>query len=143
VEKFLADFRSRPAFSKPADEMIDLVGVSAAFSPAPDGSPQIPFDLGTGRLVDEQWQRWLDWDPVRMVPRYADALRSQRAVYVDCGDQDDYHLDLGAAAFVSELAKIGVTGVFFEIFPGTHRQIEYRYPLALRYLAERLRGEDG
>jgi hypothetical protein len=28
--------------------------------------------------------------------------------------------------------------VFFELFDGTHSSIEYRYPLALRYLAERL-----
>ena len=47
-------------------------------------------------------------------------------------------MDLGARAFVAELAGIGVTDVAFELFDGTHRAIEYRYPLALRYLAERL-----
>ena len=28
----------------------------------------LPFDLRTGRLVDDVWARWLAWDPVRMVP---------------------------------------------------------------------------
>ena len=31
-----------------------------------------------------------------------------------------------------------MTDVFFELFDGTHSSVEYRYPLALRYLAERL-----
>jgi hypothetical protein len=35
-----------------------------------------------------------------------------------------------------------VTDVFFELFEGTHSSIEYRYPLALRYLAERLQRLD-
>jgi hypothetical protein len=28
--------------------------------------------------------------------------------------------------------------VFFELFDATHMAIEYRYPLSLKYLAERL-----
>ena len=34
--------------------------------------------------------------------------------------------------------EIGVTDVSFELFDATHMGIEYRYPLGLRYLAERL-----
>jgi hypothetical protein len=33
---------------------------------------------------------------------------------------------------------IGVTDVFFELFDATHDAIEYRYPIAIKYLAERL-----
>jgi hypothetical protein len=36
------------------------------------------------------------------------------------------------------LASIGVTDVFFELFDATHNAIEYRYPIGLKYLAERL-----
>ena len=36
------------------------------------------------------------------------------------------------------LAAIGVTDVFLELFDATHSGIEYRYPLGLKYLAERL-----
>jgi hypothetical protein len=73
-----------------------------------------------------------------MVDPYADALRSQRAIYIDAGRSDQFFLDLGAEAFRQALARIGVTDVFFELFDATHMSIEYRYPLALRYLAERL-----
>jgi hypothetical protein len=59
-------------------------------------------------------------------------------MWVDAGLQDDYYLDLGARAFVAELAGIGLTDVAFELFDGTHRATEFRYPPALRFLAERL-----
>jgi S-formylglutathione hydrolase FrmB len=138
-EAFWKDFRTRVAFARPSDAaLVTAYGVAACFSADADGTVRLPFDPVTGRLVEPVWQRWLDWDPVRMVPRYPEALRSLRAIWVDAGLQDDYYLDLGARAFVAELAGIGVTDVAFELFEGTHRAIEYRYPLALRFLAERL-----
>jgi hypothetical protein len=138
-EKFWADFGSRPAFTKDSDGgLVMTYGCSAAFSADDDGTVQLPFDVETGALVPDRWQRWLDWDPVRMVPQYADALRGLTAIYIDAGKRDDWYLDLGAAAFRSELAKIGVTDVFFELFDATHMGIDYRYPIGLRYLAERL-----
>ncbi|MGH9057843.1 MAG: alpha/beta hydrolase, partial [Acidimicrobiales bacterium] len=74
IDKWWDDFRSRVAFTKPADEtLIMLLGVSACFSAEDDGTPRLPFDPRTGRLVEDVWQRWLDWDPVRMVPKYAGA----------------------------------------------------------------------
>jgi hypothetical protein len=73
-----------------------------------------------------------------MVSAHADALRSLKAIYIDAGNRDDVYLDLGAQAFREALAAVGVTDVYFELFDGTHSGIEYRYPLAVRYLAERL-----
>ena len=66
------------------------------------------------------------------------ALRSLRAVWVDAGRRDEYFLDLGAQAFVAELGEDrGGAGVR-AVRRRRTRQIEYRYPLALRFLAERL-----
>jgi len=73
-----------------------------------------------------------------MVDGHAEALRGLRAIYIDSGKRDQFFLDLGAEAFRRALEAIGVTDVFFELFDATHSAIEYRYPLALRYLAERL-----
>jgi len=103
-----------------------------------DGSIDLPFDRETGRLIDGVWERWLAWDPVRMVDSHAEALRGLRAIYIDSGKRDQYFLDLGAEGFRRALERIGVTDVLFELFDGTHMSIEYRYPIALRYLAERL-----
>jgi hypothetical protein len=73
-----------------------------------------------------------------MVETHANALRGMRAIYIDAGTRDQFYLDLGADAFRRALERIGVTDVFFELFDATHSAIEYRYPIALRYLAERL-----
>jgi S-formylglutathione hydrolase FrmB len=138
-ERFWEDFRSRPALSKKHDgTLVEIYGVAAAYSAAADGTPQLPFDIDTGMLIPEVWERWLAHDPVRMVSVHADALRSMRAIYVDAGKRDEYYLDLGAEAFRRELEAIGITDYLFELFDATHMAIEYRYPLSLRYLAERL-----
>ncbi|UOZ05287.1 alpha/beta hydrolase family protein [Amycolatopsis sp. WQ 127309] len=141
IQRWWADFRARPAFTKPEDaNLLQLIGVSACFSPGEDGRPELPFDPATGVLRPETWQRWLDWDPVRMAPGHAEALRSLRAVWIDAGTRDEYYLDVGAQAFRDQLAKAGVPDerVHFELFDAGHAAIDYRYPLSLAWLAERL-----
>jgi hypothetical protein len=138
-DAFWSDFRSRPAMSKQSDgTLVMIYGCAAAFSADPDGTVHLPFDVTTGQLIPEAWQRWLDWDPVRMVADHADALRGLRAIYLDAGKRDEWYLDLGATAVHAELAKIGVTDVFLELFDATHAAIDYRYPTGLKYLAEHL-----
>jgi hypothetical protein len=115
-------------------------GYAAAYSADQDGTVRLPFDEATGEVVPEIWERWLGWDPVRMGPRHAEALRSLRAMWIDADPGDEYFLDLGAEAFRRALGRRGVGPpvVHFELFDGTHTFIEYRYPLALAFLVERL-----
>jgi S-formylglutathione hydrolase FrmB len=137
-ERFFADLRARPAFSKESDgALLNTWAMAACYSAEPDGTVTLPFDPATGRLRDQVWQRWLALDPVRMAAGHADTLRSLRGVYLDAGRRDEFWLDLGAAAFSAELDALGVEHVF-ELFDATHAGIEYRYPKALAFLAERL-----
>jgi S-formylglutathione hydrolase FrmB len=141
IWRWWANFRSRIAFTDPADgELVGLLGVAAAFSANEDGTVELPFDPRTGVVRPEIWQRWLDWDPVRMAPRYASALRSMRAIWIDAGTKDDFFLDVGAEAFRDQLRRIGVADdvVYFELFDATHAGIDYRYPLSLAWLARRM-----
>jgi pimeloyl-ACP methyl ester carboxylesterase len=138
-DRFWEDFRSRPAFSKDSDHvLLNSWCMAACYSADDDGTVRLPFDTTTGELVPEIWERWLAKDPVRMVAKHADALRGLRAIYIDAGKKDEWYLDLGAEAFRRALADVGVTDVFFELFDATHMGIEYRYPLGVTYLAERL-----
>jgi S-formylglutathione hydrolase FrmB len=138
-EKFWQDFHSRPAFSKRGDEhLLNDWCMAACYSADADGTVHLPYDITTGELIPSIWERWLAWDPVRMVPSHAEALRTMKAIYIDAGKRDEYYLDLGAEAFRQALKNIGVTEIFFELFDATHMSIEYRYPLSLKYLAERL-----
>ena len=141
ISQWWADFRSRTAFTKPADQtLLGLLGVAACFSARPDGTPELPFNPRTGALRPDIWERWLAWDPVRMIDRYAEALHSQRAIWIDAGTRDEYFLDLGAEAFRAGLDRIGVPAerVHFELFDAGHGAIDYRYPLSLAWLANRL-----
>jgi Putative esterase len=141
IWKWWRDFCSRVPFSNPADALlVSLLGVAAAFSANDDGTIDLPFDPRTGVVRPDVWQRWLDFDPVRMAPRYADALRSLRAVWIDAGTRDDYFLDVGAEAVRAQLRAIGVPDelIRFELFDGTHGSIGYRYPMSLAWLCQRM-----
>ncbi|MGH3845730.1 MAG: hypothetical protein ACRDS0_30530 [Pseudonocardiaceae bacterium] len=111
-----------------------------ACPPARTAPRELPFDPRTGVLRPEVWQRWLDRAPVRMAPRYAEALRSLRAVWLDAGTRDEWYLDLGAQAFRDQLRAVGVPDerVHFELFDAGHHGIDYRYPLALAWLCRRI-----
>jgi S-formylglutathione hydrolase FrmB len=140
-EAFWEDFRSRQGRSKRSDPaLVNEWAMAACYSADADGTVRLPFDPMTGRVLPDVWERWLAWDPVRMVERHADALRGLRAIWIDAGRSDEYYLDLGAAAFRDALAAIGVADerVRFELFDGAHGGIEWRYPEAIGWLAERL-----
>ena len=114
-------------------------GFSAAYSADADGTIRLPYDVATAQVIPELWARWLEWDYPTLVPRHAEALRGMRAIYVDAGTSDEWYLDLTAEWLRHELAAIGVGDLHVELFDATHLAIEYRYPIGLRYLADRLR----
>jgi S-formylglutathione hydrolase FrmB len=141
IWRWWADFTSRTPFTKEEDgNLLMLLGVSACFSARQDGTVELPFDPRTGVLRPEPWQRWLDWDPVRMVPKHADALRSVGAIWIDAGTRDEWFLDLGASAFRAALLEHGVAEdvIRFELFDGGHGGIDYRYPMSLAWLCQRI-----
>jgi S-formylglutathione hydrolase FrmB len=141
IWRWWEDFRSRVPFTKAEDHsLLMLLGVSACFSAREDGSVDLPIDGATGVIRPDVWQRWLDWDPVRMAPKYADALRSLRAVWIDAGTRDEWFLDLGAQAFRAALGEVGVPDelIHFELFDATHMGIDYRYPMSLAWLCQRM-----
>jgi len=144
IDAFWADFRSgRPAWNDEDDPiLVDTYAMAAAYSANEDGSVELAFDTETGEPRQEVFERWLRWDPVRMArePQHGETLRALRAIWIDAGRSDEYHLDLGATAFRRVLSEIGVPDdvVQFELFDGKHGGITWRYPLALAWLVERL-----
>jgi S-formylglutathione hydrolase FrmB len=140
-DAFWADLRSRPGRSKPSDGvLLNSWCMAACYSTDDDGTVRLPFDPRTGRLIAQVWQRWLRWDPVRMVQAHDELLRNLRGIWIDAGRRDEYYLDLGAEAFRAELERIGIVEpvLRFELFEGTHGGLEWRYPEAIGWLAERL-----
>ena len=116
-------------------DAISMYAYACAYTPDPErpGKPLLPFEVATGRLKPEIWERWLELDPVRMAEPHADALRSMRRIYLDAGKQDEFFLDLGAQAFSRELTRLGIEHTL-ELFEGHHGGIAHRYPGAIREL---------
>jgi hypothetical protein len=114
---------------------LSVYGMACAYTPDPDhpGKGLLPMEIETGRIVEDVWARWLELDPVRMAPRYADALKSMRRIYLDAGRGDEWFLDLGAQAFARELDDLGVQYTL-DLFDGTHMGLQHRYPGAIREL---------
>ncbi len=143
-DAFWADFRSgRPVLAAPHDELlVNTYAMAAAYSARDDGTVELPFDIETGARIDEVWKRWLRFDPVLLArePQHAETLRNLQGIWIDAGRDDEYHLELGATAFHREVVAAGAApeNVRFELFPGTHRGLTWRYPLSLAWLVERL-----
>jgi S-formylglutathione hydrolase FrmB len=140
-DAYWSDVRSRPGRSKRSDGvLLNVWCMAACYSADADGTVRLPFDPATGQLDQATWERWLAWDPVRMATSHPDALRGLRAIWIDAGRSDDFYLDLGAIAFRDALTalRIGDDVVRFELFEGTHAGLEWRYPGAVGWLAERL-----
>jgi hypothetical protein len=114
---------------------LEMYGYACCYTPDPDrpGHARLPFEIETGKLIEPIWNEWLALDPVRMVPRHAEALSTMRRIYLDAGRSDEAFLDLGAQAVSTELTKIGIEHTL-ELFEGRHGGIAYRYPGAIQEL---------
>ena len=114
-------------------------GYALAYSPdeSTPGRAMLPYDMATGALEEEVWERWLAWDPVRLARHHLDALAGMKRIYLDAGKSDEYFLDLGAQAFGRELDRAGIKHSL-ELFDGKHGGIQYRYPHAIKELATAL-----
>src|ERR687894_360791 len=82
-----ANYLDFDRFGKP----LEAYGYAACYSPdeGHPGKALLPFDVKTGRLIEEVWERWLAWDPVRMAPDRGEALSRMSRIYLDAGKSDE------------------------------------------------------
>jgi hypothetical protein len=143
-ERFWEDFRFRGSVTSGTgdDVLMGCYAMAASYSATGNGTIDLPFDVETGELRPEVWERWLRWDPVRMarLPDHQKTLRGLRGIWIDSGGSDEYYLDLGATAFHRAVVDAGLPerSVHFELFDGTHGGMTWRYPLSFSWLVERL-----
>jgi enterochelin esterase family protein len=116
----LANFIQPIPDEEPKDDefqiLLNMVAMSACYAPNPD-SPlgfELPFDLYTGKLLPEVWERFRKHDPVNMVEPYADNLRKLRYRFVDCGTKDQFHLYLGSRQLHQKLDEFGIDHIYEE-----------------------------
>jgi enterochelin esterase-like enzyme len=74
-------------------------------------------------------------DPIELVRRDPDALRTASLVYLDAGDRDEHGLHFGTRRLAELLAPRGVH-VHHEEFAGGHRGTAHRYDVSWPLLVD-------
>jgi len=142
IEGFLKYFYEKPQKGHEDILTLNVIAMSACYSPNPEREPHLfdlPFDHKTGELIEDVWERWLDWDPVRLVGHRESALRRLK-LFFDCGTKDEFRLYAGARIFSGKLKKMGIEHVYEE-FEDTHMEIHYRYDRSLKFISKAFQGE--
>lgn len=141
IEAFVRDFERGPKY--PGNALHDLMTFAMAATYDPDPDPEtfcgirLPVDPQTCELIEERWNAWLQWDPVRIVGQHVDALKSLKGLWIECGDVDQYNLVYGARQLHKKLTAADVNHVYQE-FDDNHSSIDYRLDESLPFLVDSL-----
>lgn len=112
AEKFLNELQSIEPKNGAFWDVLMTMCWTLAHGTNPD-SPlgfDLPIDPETGALNQAVWERWLTFDPLRMIEQsdYQTALRGQRFIYLTAGLYDENQLQVGARLFSRRLSELGI-----------------------------------
>jgi enterochelin esterase family protein len=134
ADRFMTQFWETEKKGKNDFPAVNIIGMSACYSPNGSGGYDLPFDLETGELRDDVWERWLANDPVRLVEKHVENLKSLNLLYLDAGTRDEFGLDIGARILSKKLRDFGIEHRHEEFDDG-HMGISYRYDRSLELIS--------
>jgi hypothetical protein len=116
-----------------------MLAQAASFDPDPSApyGVRLPVTLDTCELIPERWANWMAWDPLSLVEQHGHGLATLKALYIDCGDVDQYNLVYGASQMHKRRHAMEVTHVYDE-FDDDHTAVDYRMDISLPILAKAL-----
>jgi enterochelin esterase-like enzyme len=112
--------------------LLNVMCMAASYSPnsSKEMGIEFPFDLKTGEMLKDVWNKWLSCDPVKTIERYRKNLEKMKLIYIDCGTKDEFNLIWGTRMLHSKLKKLKIKH-FYEEFDGGHLNTAYRYDVSL------------
>lgn len=130
------------AASKAKDEDIHILMVlamAATYDPDPSAylGIRLPITIDTCELIPDRWANFVKWDPLTLVEKYGEGLKQLKALYIDCGDIDQYNLLYGSRRMHKRLTELGVPHTYEE-FPDDHTAVDYRMDVSLPILTKAL-----
>jgi len=137
IQAFVNAFYEKHKIDHADFSTLNVLAMSACYSPNPEVKPHLfdlPFDQKTGALRESVWERWLQWDPLRMADAHEDALRRLK-VFVDCGAKDEFRLYAGARMLSAKLTAKNIAHTYEEFDDG-HMGISYRYDRSLPWISQ-------
>ncbi|MCY7347215.1 MAG: esterase family protein [Pyrinomonadaceae bacterium] len=120
-------------------DALNIIGMSACYSPR-GADFNLPFDLETGEIRQDIWAQWLAHDPVRLVEKSVENLRSLRLLLITAGTRDEFNLDIGAKVLCQKLRDFAVPHLHEEFDDG-HFNIAYRYNRILELISQNFENE--
>lgn len=142
IEKWINDFYAAPKVKDGDVHNLMTLAMCATYDPDP-GAPfgiGLPVDPYTCELNLARWAKWTAWDPLVMAETRGPGLAKLKALYIDCGDIDQYNLIYGARRLHRFLERLDIRHVYEE-FPDDHSSVDYRMDHSLPYLAKALGGD--
>jgi hypothetical protein len=139
IGRFLAEAAKKEKLSHAEGHCLMNLCMAATYDPDP-GAPngfRVPFNHESVERIEARWRQWRGHDPINLVGRYRKNLGRLRAIYIDCGWRDQYHLHYGARILSKRLAEAGIAHRYEE-FDDNHSDIDYRMDVSLPFLARAL-----
>ena len=139
IKAWLEQYYARPKAKDEDLQQLEMLGMCATYDPDPASfmGVRLPMDPYTAELIPERWENFSRWDPVNMVEIHGAKLKLLKALYIDCGDVDQFNLVYGARRLTRSLKRQGVRHRYEE-FPDDHSNVDYRMDVSLPFLAKEL-----
>jgi putative esterase len=139
IEKWINAFEGAKKTKDDEVHILMDLAMAAEYDPDPDAylGIRLPVDQHTCELIPERWANWMKWDPLTIVESHGKGLKALKALYIDCGDIDQFNLIYGARRMHKRLNELGVAHTYEE-FPDDHSAVDYRMDRSLPLLAKSL-----
>jgi S-formylglutathione hydrolase FrmB len=139
IERWWRELEAAKKHPEASGKVMNVLAMAASYDPDPTQflGIRLPVTLDTCEIVEERWANWLRQDPAVAVHSQAENLRQLKALYLDCGEKDQFNLLYGARRFVRRLNDLGIAHRYEE-FPDNHTSVDYRMDESLPFLAQAL-----
>jgi S-formylglutathione hydrolase FrmB len=140
IRRFLDHAWKKEKLSTAEGHCLMNLCMAATYDPDPRAPLgfRVPFNLETGEMIEPRWREWRKHDPINLVAKYRDALKSMRGIYIDCGWRDQYHIHYGTRILSKRLTAAGIRHTYEE-FDDNHSDIDYRMDVSLPFLYRALK----
>jgi hypothetical protein len=141
IRHWLENFFVRRKVKDDDVHVLMMLAMCATYDPDPLAfmGVRLPVNAETCELIPERWANWMKWDPLTLVESHHAGLKTLKALFIDCGDIDQYNLVYGARRMHRALERHGVAHIYEE-FPDDHSGIDYRMDRSLPVLGKALTG---
>ena len=139
IRAWLEAFRAKKKMGDADVHVLMMLAMCATYDPDPSAymGVRLPVDPETCEVIPARWANFMAHDPVVMAEHLGPGLAIMKALFIDCGDVDQYNLVYGARRLHRLLTLQGISHTYEE-FPDNHSSIDYRMDVSLPLLAKAL-----